>query len=190
LHKTVLSAENLLVGTLMRARHLAQQNETLFASTALRYFLSQSENIQNKGDSKSEILRHFAALDDYDIFAAAKEWINHDDAILRQLSSRLIHRDLLRIHLDNEPFTSEKVDLYRSRLSNAGFSDEALPYFVFTGKITNSAYKDDEDKINVLQKDGRIVGLNKVADQLHLSVLTNATHKYFLCYPKELEKTN
>jgi hypothetical protein len=61
---------------------------------------------------------------------------------------------------------------------------------VFTGKITNSAYKDDEDKINVLQKDGRIVGLNKVADQLHLSVLTNATHKYFLCYPKELEKTN
>jgi Na+/proline symporter len=28
---------------------------------------------------------------------------------------------------------------------------------VFTGKITNSAYKDDEDKINVLQKDGRIV---------------------------------
>lgn len=190
LHKTVLSAENLLVGTLMRARHLAGKNETLFASTALQFFLSQSESIQNKGGIQTEILKHFSALDDYDIFAAAKEWIHHSDSVLRQLSSRLIHRDLLRIHLDTEPFTSDKIEFYRSRLSNAGFSEEALPYFVFSGKITNSAYKDDEDKINVLQKDGSISGLNKVADQLHLSVLTNATHKYFLCYPKELETTN
>jgi hypothetical protein len=93
----------------------------------------------------------------------------------------------LRIHLDNEPITDEQVQSYRSRLQAQGFATEALPYFVFSGQITNSAYKDGEDKINVLLKDGRIAGLNRVADQLHLSVLTNATHKYFLCYPKELE---
>jgi len=187
LHKTVLSAENLLVGTLMRARHLAEQSRPVFASTSLHYFLSQANNLQDTSNSLDEILRHFAALDDYDIFAAAKEWTNHDDAILRQLSLRLINRDLLRIHLDNEPFTDEQVQSYRSRLQAQGFATEALPYFVFTGQITNSAYKDGEDKINVLLKDGRIAGLNRVADQLHLSVLTNATHKYFLCYPKELE---
>jgi HD superfamily phosphohydrolase len=187
LHKTVLSAENLLVGTLMRARQLAQQNQLVFASTALHYFLVATHSTEETGAPIEDILRHFAALDDYDIFAAAKEWMHHSDPILSQLSSRLIHRDLLRIHLDNEPFSPADLDKYRNGLFRAGFSEEALPYFVFTGKITNSAYKDDENKINVMLKDGRIAGLNKVADQLHLSVLTNATHKYFLCYPKELE---
>ncbi len=188
LHKTVLSAENLLVGTLMRARHLARNSQPVFASTALHYFLAEDESTTH-ASSSSDMLMHFVALDDYDIFAAAKEWTHHSDAILSQLSSRLIHRDLLRINLDNEPYTNEQVEHYRARLHATGMGTDALPYFVFSGKITNSAYKDGEDKINVLLKDGRIAGLNTVADQLHLSVLTNTTHKYFLCFPKELEPT-
>jgi HD superfamily phosphohydrolase len=49
LHKTVLSAENLLVGTLMRARQLAQQNQLVFASTALHYFLVATHSTEETG---------------------------------------------------------------------------------------------------------------------------------------------
>lgn len=187
LHKTVLSAENLLVGTLRRARELAQNGQKLFASNALEYFINGKAFKNGELQSRQEFLTHFARLDDYDIFAAAKEWMLCGDPVLSELSTRLIERNLFRIHLDIAPFAADKVQILSDALLKKGFGPHEASYFVFTGEITNSAYKDGEDKILIVQKNGTIVGLNEAAGQLQLHLSTEATRKYFLCYPKELD---
>lgn len=189
LHKTVLSAENLLVNMLRRARHLSESGVELFASSALRFFLEGRYDVK-EGFRNIALRDAFAGLDDYDIFASAKEWMNHSDPILKELSTRLIQRKLLRIQLDIQPFSEEKVEALRRAWQMKGYSSEDSSYFVFTGEITNSAYKDGDDKINICLKDGQIMELRKASDQLRLSVLTESTRKYFLCYPKELDAKN
>lgn len=189
LHKTVLSAENLLVNMLRRARHLSESGVELFASSALRFFLEGRYDVK-EGFRNIALRDAFAGLDDYDIFASAKEWMNHSDPILKELSTRLIQRKLLRIQLDIQPFSEEKVEALRKAWQMKGYSSEDSSYFVFTGEITNSAYKDGDDKINICLKDGQIMELRKASDQLRLSVLTESTRKYFLCYPKELDAKN
>jgi hypothetical protein len=116
--------------------------------------------------------------------------MNHSDPILKELSTRLIQRKLLRIQLDIQPFSEEKVEALQKAWQMKGYSSEDSSYFVFTGEITNSAYKDGDDKINICLKDGQIMELRKASDQLRLSVLTESTRKYFLCYPKELDAKN
>ncbi len=189
LHKTVLSAENLLVNMLRRARHLSESGVELFSTNALKFFL-EGKYSTSDGFRNTELRDAFAGLDDYDIFASAKEWMNHSDPILKELSTRLIQRKLLRIQLDNQPFSKEKVEALQQAWQMRGYSSDESSYFVFTGEIINSAYKDGDDKINICLKDGQIMELRQASDQLRLSVLTESTRKYFLCYPKELDAIN
>jgi HD superfamily phosphohydrolase len=186
LHKTVLAAENLLVNMLRHAKLLAQRGEVVFATKSLKYFL---ENTITEVDQQSafELLERFAHLDDYDIFASAKEWMDHPDPILADLSSRLIERKLFKIRIDVQPFEQSEVDMLSSRWQERGYSGEETKYFVFTGGITNSAYKAGEEKINILLKNGTVLDVRQASDQLRMSVLSESTRKYFLCYPKELD---
>jgi HD superfamily phosphohydrolase len=186
LHKTVLSAENLLSNMLRRAKFLVQKGEVVFATKSLLYFLEHT--ISSPSDSiDEELLERFAHLDDYDIFASAKEWMTHSDKILSELSTRLIERKLLKIRLDVQPFDAAEVEALSQKWQSRGFSEVEAGYFVFTGGITNSAYKDGEEKINILLKSGKVLEIREASDQLRMSVLSESTRKYFLCYPKELD---
>ena len=187
LHKTVLSAENLLVNMLRRAKELVDNGVVIFATSALDYFLKR--NIE-KGENidRAALCEAFASLDDYDIFASAKEWMNHSDHILSELSSRLIGRRLLKIRLNSEPFDPSILEDMRCRWQQRGYSESESDYFVFTGAITNSAYKEGEEEINIYLKSGQVLDVRKASEQLGLSVLTQSTRKYFLCYPKELDE--
>ncbi len=189
LHKTVISAENMLVNLLKRARVLTAQGQQVPASRNLKYFLRKGLDwTPEAGDM--ETLEAYAGLDDYDIFASAKEWLNHSDKILSELSHRLINRQLLRIRIENMPFTDEMVNRYKERWQAKGNKKEDAEYFIFTGEIQNSAYRVDEEKINVCLKSGKVLDIREASEQLRLSVLTESTKKYFLCYPKELGETN
>src|SRR5690606_28968299 len=66
LHRTVLSAEFMLVSVMKRARYLAMQNVELFCSPSLRYFL-YNEIGQDDFDKTGDALYHYAQLDDFDI---------------------------------------------------------------------------------------------------------------------------
>jgi hypothetical protein len=68
-----------------------------------------------------------------------------------------------------------------------GYSQEETDYFVFKGEITNSAYNTEEERINILMKNGEVLDIREASDQLRLSVLSESVKKYFYCYPKELE---
>jgi hypothetical protein len=185
LHKTVISAENLLVNMLKRAKYLAERGEVVNATKALSYFLYLPK-IESSSHLNLDIAEHFARLDDYDIFASAKDWMSHSDQILSKLSSMLINRQLLKIKLDSQPYSSITASEFRSAWMEKGYSEEESRYFIFGGEIANSAYNNSEEKINILLKSGQVIDIREASDQMRLSVLSESTRKYFFCYPKEL----
>jgi hypothetical protein len=152
----------------------------------LGYFLNQPFEKGEVG-LPNELLSTFADLDDYDIFASAKQWMNHQDPILSELSSKLIHRKLQKIRLNSTPFSPETVEELSNRWQQRGYTAEQARFFVFTGVISNSAYKEGVEKINIFLKNGQVIDIRHASEQLGLSVLTESTRKYFLCYPKELD---
>lgn len=186
LHKTVLSAENLLVNTLRRAKSLAENGVVVNATKPLWGFINQSVAGVAVSDNK-DLINRFARLDDYDIFASAKDWMSHSDNILSALSSRLINRQLLKIKLNNSPIPKGTLNNFTELQMNRGFTKEEAAYFVFGGQITNSAYKVGEEKIRILLKTGEVQDIKEASDQIRISVQSEATRKYFFCYPKELE---
>ncbi|HAI00813.1 MAG TPA: phosphohydrolase, partial [Flavobacteriales bacterium] len=104
LHRTVLSAEHMLMLVLRRAKHLARQGVDVFASPALSLFLHDDLD-RAKFLADPVVLERFCELDDSDIFVAMKAWRHHDDKVLSMLSTRLLDRGLFRIELRPEPFT-------------------------------------------------------------------------------------
>jgi uncharacterized protein len=182
LHKTVLSAENLLVKILKRAKELADQGVRLFATPALETFLY---NHFGKKDFQRniELLNIFASLDDYDILASVKVWAAHSDFVLSTLSGNLINRHLYKIELQNKPFDEayieEKKKLIRKKWK---LKEDELSYFVFTDSVVNYAYSAEKIRINILFRDGKTMDIAEASDQLNSSVLSKTVKKYFLCY--------
>jgi len=186
LHKTVLSAEHLLINILRRAKELALRKEELFCTPALHEFLY---NRHGKKDflENPKLLDIFASLDDYDIMSAVKVWASHGDRILAELCRKLVDRRLYAVELQKEPFKGAYVaQLQEKAMKQYKLSREDAKYFVFTGAVQNKAYSTDNIRINILFKNGQVLDIAEAADQFNISVLSKPVKKYFLCYPKEL----
>ncbi len=185
LHKTVLSAENLLVRTLKRAKELAGQKKELFCSPALHCFLY---NKYSKKDFLKDptLLQTFADLDDNDIISAIKVWMKHKDTVLSTLCTNLIQRRLYRVELQKEPFSTTRLkDLREKVKKKLKINDKEAEYFVVCGEVSNDTYRADEVSINILFKDGKILDISEASDQMNLEVLSKTIRKHYLCYPKE-----
>lgn len=184
LHKTVLSAEKLLVNILKRAKELSLNGEDLFATPALSLFL---KNNFSKKDftSRPELLQQFVLLDDYDIMASVKVWMNHQDIVLSLLCKNLIDRNLYKIELQNKNFTAAYKDqIHEKVMKKYKLTKKETDYFVFSESVNNSAYNSSHFKINILYKNGELVDVAKASDQLNIKMLSKKVTKYFICYPK------
>lgn len=184
LHKTVISSEKLLIHILKRAKYLAGRGETLFASPAFSFFLYHNFS-RSEMEKNPEILSQFAKLDDSDVFLSIKVWMDHKDEVLSKLASNFVNRQLYKIQLQDKAFPKAEIERLRSfygkRLKLKG---DDLSYFVFTGKITNHAYDPSFDRINIMQRTGKVVDVTEASDQLNISALAGPVDKYFLCHPK------
>jgi HD superfamily phosphohydrolase len=182
LHKTGIVAEQLLLRLLKRAKELTVKGVKLEASAELSYVL---ENPITENNFTSEVLDKFSKLDDYDIISAMKSWVSNDDFVLRTISQMLLERDLLKIKMKNKPFSEEKKEeRLKSLMLKHSLSHTEASYFVFDGSISNQAYHMDEDTINLIMKNGKVVDVAKASDQLNLKALSKKVVKYYLCYPK------
>ena len=183
LHKTGLVAEHLLTRMLQRAKELVSSGVNLESSKALSYFLKNDVNLKAFDD---EALNLFSQLDDYDIISAMKSWQFHDDFVLRNLSEMIINRDLLKIKIKKKPIKENRKQIHITALMEKyHISETAANYFVFTGEISNQAYEQNSQNINILFKTGKIQDIVKASDQLNLKALTKPVTKYFICYPKD-----
>jgi HD superfamily phosphohydrolase len=184
LHKTVLSAENLLVNILKRAKELAEKKVEVFSTPALKIFLYNKYS-RNDFTRKPELLDIFAQLDDYDIMASVKVWTSHPDKVLSMLCKQLVDRKLFKVELQKQPFKEEKINTIKQEIKKRyKLNDKEGNYFVFTGNVTNDAYRADKIRINILFKDGTISDIADASDQLSIDVLAKTVKKYYLCYPK------
>lgn len=182
LHKTGVVAEQLLIRVLQRAKELVNSGRTLFASTALNYFLQNQITAENFSE---ETLQIFARLDDYDILLAMKEWAQDEDFVLSNLCQMIINRDLLKVKLKKKPVSGEKLEDHLQKvMSQHHLSREEAAYFVFSGDISNLAYKREDEKIHILFKSGKVTDIIKASDHFNLKALSRPVTKFYICYPK------
>ncbi|MHA7111700.1 HD domain-containing protein [Sunxiuqinia elliptica] len=191
LHKTVLSAENMLVNVLRRAKELMMNGEELFATPALAVFLKHHITLdcflKQSFAEKKNLLELFVELDDNDLISAMKQWQYHEDNILAYLAGAVINRKLFRIKIKNSTFPAQRIQRMEEEImSRWGVSRDKLDYFLIRGSITNNAYAAGSDKINILMKNGKVKEINEASD-INLSSLSQTVRKYFVCYPKELD---
>jgi len=187
LHKTVLSAETLLVNILKRAKEISAEGKDLFATPVFKKFL---ENDFNKRDFEKDpqLLDDFASLDDTDISASVKGWTQSEDKILSTLCHNLIERKLFRTELQSSPIlTAHKSKMIEKAMKKYKVSRKESLYFVYADSVNNSAYLAGEFNINILMSNGKLMDVAEASDQLNLQKLSQTVTKYYLCYPKELE---
>ena len=179
LHKTSIGAEFVLIRILARVKELTQQGKKLPMTTALRFFV---ENHITKETFDRHALHLFAQLDDYDIISGLKEWQYGYDWVLAKLSQMILNRDLLRVKLYKSPVEKEKVqELLQETAQQLNISEDLAHYFVFTGEISNTAYRKDEQNILIYTKNNKIVDVTKASDQMNLDALSTKVTKYYLC---------
>jgi len=190
LHKTVLSAEHMLIQIIKRAKYLMKNGVNLFTTDPYKIFLSRDIKKEDFS-SNPQYLEAFAEIDDYDVFTSIKVWANHNDKILSILCSNIVNRQLFRTKIQNTSFRPEHIEQTRAAVMKLYDIDyEDSKYFVFSDVAVNSAYDPVNDKINILFKDGSIEDITKASDQLNVDVLSKTVSKYFLCHPKQIEVFN
>jgi uncharacterized protein len=184
LHKTVISAEFMLIKIMQRAKELAALGHELFCSPDLRNFLY---NRYSKADFENNpaVIESFAKLDDYDILGAVKVWSAHSDRVLSILCRNLINRKLFKIELKKTAFEANySAEIRTSIQEQYHLNPKELPYFFVEDEISNMAYAADQLSINILMKNGQICDIAEASDTLNISALSSTVKKYFICYPK------
>ncbi|HEX5002494.1 MAG TPA: HD domain-containing protein [Bacteroidia bacterium] len=181
LHKTVVSAEQLLVRIIERARALAGNGTELFATPAFNTFLYRSYSLDDFS-SNPVLLDTFSKLDDFDVFTSIKEWCYHPDKVLSTLCQWLVNRNLYHIEINTMQFDENEVEAKQlEAMKRYGISREDAAYFVFTGTVENKAYSASSEKIYILFKNSSVEDIALASDNLNISVLSNPVTKYFLC---------
>ena len=184
LHKTVLSAEYMLVNVLRRAKQLADQGEQLWASPALQYFLNNKRSLSHF-EGSDEAFEMFMKLDDIDILGALKVWASHSDFVLSQLATRIVERRLFKIEISRNEIPETTIQQAIEGIQNEyNISAEEARYFVLNGKVDNRAYNSMNEGILVKMKTGEIIDAAKASDHDNLSALSATVEKYFLAKAK------
>ena len=181
LHKAVLSAENMLVKILDRARALAKSDANLFSTTTvLDEFLRTTQSahfIKNN-------LPKFCELDDYDILASVKKWMHHPDKVLSTLSKNLLNRNMLKTKLQMQPFSEKEIEVIKQKVKEQfSLTEEEVSYFVFNGIAENRMYNPGNERINILFKDGTVRDISEIEYGLIHKAIESPVKKFYLCHP-------
>ncbi len=183
-HKTVISAEQILIKILERAKHLVQNGVHVDAPDSLMPFL---QNDFGKEDflNNPVLLDKFTVLDDYDIVFAIKQWTSANDFLLSFLCKCILNRQLFKVEMSDLPFQEDYLLLLKNNVKEVyGLNEDEANYLLINGSIANNAYNPGRDKILIVNKAGELKDISRSPDQLNVSVLAKTIKKYFICYPK------
>ncbi|MGL6266808.1 MAG: HD domain-containing protein, partial [Chitinophagaceae bacterium] len=179
LHKTVISAEMMLVKIFERARWLQQHGDKdVVLNDTLSLFLFN----QLEGPLKNH-LNLFCQLDDTDVISAIKAWSLHKDKILSLLCLSVLNRKLFKLKLQAEPITPGNYTQKKAEISQLmNISEEDASFLVFTGEAENSLYNPYDERINILFRDGTIKDISLVDNALIHQNLSQPVKKFYICY--------
>ncbi len=181
LHKTGVTAEQMLIHTLRRARELALQGVQLEVPRHLGWFLYRKNGHTHDPE---ELMRHFTLLDDNDVTAAIKYWSEAEDFTLSYLSRGLLDRRLMRLEWHDHPVSPKRIEQIRHAVHEQ-FGEQALvEHFVYHGAVSNRSYDESTEQIKILFKNNRVCPISECSD---VPLFTKLVTKHYLCYPKQLE---
>jgi HD superfamily phosphohydrolase len=174
LHKTVVSAEQMLQRIIKRAKFIGAQ-----CQQPLNIFIN--EPLQNV------TLEQFCSIDDADIMMAIKTWCKNDDKVLSILCKGVLDRELLKVKFVDSYYNDAALQEKRASISNQlGIDEEDAKWLVYAGEVGNSTYNFDENPIKILYKDGSIKNISEVDDALINDSMRSNIKKYYICYPSLL----
>jgi uncharacterized protein len=185
LHKTALSAEVILIKALERARELISKGIEVPASKYLEPFLTQTISL-TAFKKDAEILTAFLNIDDIDIWACIKNWVNHSDKILSFLSTSFINRKLFKIKISEEEDFSKATKKIESKLLEKGINPNDLHYFIYQGSISNSGYVLENSRIRILMKSGEVSDIDSASDLPTIKALGKIVKKHYLCWANDV----
>ncbi|MBS1748833.1 MAG: HD domain-containing protein [Bacteroidetes bacterium] len=180
LHKTVLSAEMILVKILERAREIGVRDQTVLGTGILTDFLL--------GRYTGKIVEHledYCSLDDTDIVAAIKQWCHHPDKVLSYLCMAVMNRRLMKVSIRSGEIPAEELIATRkATMEKLRVSEPESAYLAFTGEAENRTYNPYNEKINILFKDGTVKDISAVDNALIQHNLSSPVKKFYICYIK------
>jgi HD superfamily phosphohydrolase len=180
LHKTVVSAEMMIVNIIRRAKELINQGLEVPAATEALSFFLQHQNADSIIEGNLDI---FCRLDDVDVMCTIKNWCTHPDKVLSLLCQLLVDRKLLKIKLQNDPFPDAAIhEKKTSVIKKLNVSEKEAGYFVFTGETSNTTYNLADENINILFKDGTVKDISAIDNALIHQHLNSTIKKYYICY--------
>jgi len=185
LHKTVISAEILLIKVLQRAHFLCLQGEHVQSSAALEPFLKKA--VTSKVFFEDDTyLRLFCQLDDFDVISSIKSWTTHSDSILNDLSNRIINRKFFRtLMFDIEPEEATLALVQHAISEQMNCSDDETVYYLDKGTIKAQAYVPDHNPIQIMFKNGTLKDVTEVSSTINLGLIAGQKARYYLTFPKE-----
>ena len=185
LHKTVLSSEFMLIKLIQRAVYLVKNQQEIYLSPELDYFLKNEFTLKELKNDNS-FLEKFSKMDDYEIFTCLKYWIGSSDYVLSNLSKKILNRDLLKIKIQKNSFDITKIKYSKElMIKNEKITSHEVDFFIFSEKVSNSLYSTNDDNIKILFKDGSIKDFSNSSEQFDNNVFSKTINKYFFCFPKE-----
>lgn len=170
LHKTVLSAEQMLKRIIKRAKLVKAQ-----CHEPLNSFINQPlEQIT---------IEQFCSIDDHDVLVAIKNWCSHPDKVLSVLCKGIIDRNLLKVQYAAAPWDATLVtNKTREIATREGLADLDAEWLVFTGEAISSTYNFEDEHIHILFKDGSVKDISEVDHALINENLRGTIKKYYICY--------
>ena len=197
LHKTVVAGDQLLRAVFARLRRLLKSNAAALRATcspALLFFLTNKLDVRDI--ERDDVKRQFCRLDDTDVLYSLKRCMDHDDAVLADLSRRFIERDFFRLTFLQRPPSADEISEWLDRIASwlvtNGLSrpDSArgnARFYLAHDDTRHAAYETLQDSIRVLDRSGAIRELSETADAAAVSALSRSVVKPFVCYPKGVE---
>ena len=178
LHKTVVSAEKMMVKILERVREIyVSTDERIKTVPALDFFLGEYAGIMNE-----QALAHFCLLDDADIMSGIKKWSYHPDLVLSLLCKRFLNRKLYKSRIQSEPFSEEFVlQKQAEAVLQFGIDPKEAHYLCFTGMAANTTYQRKDESINILYKDGSVKDIAEVDNTMIQQNLSAQVKKFYIC---------
>ena len=172
LHKTVLSAEQMLRRIIKRAKLIQAP-----CQFPLQHFIE----LQNNNITPQQ----FCEIDDHDVMMAIKQWTTHPDIVLSYLCKGILNRNLLKINYSTEPVNEEMIfQKTKETMSSLRISEEDANWLVFAGEASSRTYNFENERIKILFKSGSIKDITAVDNALINENLKGKVKKYYICYPK------
>lgn len=184
LHKTAMSAQEVLSQTVRRARMLALAGREIPCSSGLHYFLYRRAD-ETPAEDGTEWLDWFVRLDDSDIESAFKEWTVCDDRILSLLAQDFINRRLFKAKQLKQPLTDRQMNGLKQQMAEAlGITLEEAAFLVSSKEIDQMLYSTKDDHISILLKDGSVRDISQFSELLSKNLIDHESKRFYLFYQR------